>query len=238
MGLNKINKNCEEIVLLICEHSLSKQNLQIALLMCKSLMKYSYKEAWKCTKDLAIHLLNSNMSLSSATTSSATANLLASIKRLSTNIYNLNEIEITDNELYLNEIFELLRFSITYCDNQSLDEILTLQNGISNKLMVKKPNFDVEETVSSSKLDFSHINRAYSFDNELKNNNKLACVLDDLINFDKKNDEVAVSDGIFLKKIEKLLELDSNLFVSYFLQLNTRNEIYYIELIINNTYLH
>jgi hypothetical protein len=239
LGLNKINKNCEEIILLICEHSITKQNLQIALLMSKNLIKYNYKEAWKCTKELAIQLLNSKMP-STTTTSSTTTNLLASLKRLSTNIYNLNEIELTDNEVYLNEISELLRFSITYCDNESLDEILSLQNGISSKLMIKKQNLDDDDSQSKSpvKLDFSRINRTYSFDFETKNNNKLACLLDDLISFDKKSDEIEVNDGIFLKKLEKLLELDLSLFVSYLLQLNTRNEIYYIELIINNTYLN
>ena len=233
LGLNRTNKNCEEIMLLICEHSLSKQNLQIALMMCKNLMKYNYEDAWKCTKELASHLLNSKPS----TTTNTATNILASFKRLSSNIYNFNE-----NEVYFNEISELLRFSITYCDNQSLEEILALQNEISNKLEFKKE--EEEEDLEGGhiqeqivRLDMTSADKTFEFDLESKNNDKVANLLSELVTYDKK-DESDVSDAKFMKKLEKLTHLDLSVSLAYLLQLNIRNEIYYIELVINNTNLN
>ena len=234
-----MNKNCEDIILKICEHALSKQNLQIALLMCNNLIKYNYKEAWTCTKELAVHLINSKAPILSSLSSSS-SQLLASIKRISTNIYNLNEtdniIESSDSEIYLNEISKLLSFSLTYCDNESLDEILLLQINNNNKMIKSSLNIYEDSLDKSIKLDLENIERNCSFENQNKNIDITACLLTELINFDKKTDEFEFNDVQFLKKVEKLLNLDLNLIISYLLQLNTRNEVYYIELISNNIY--
>jgi hypothetical protein len=229
-------------MLLICEHALSKQNFQIALLMCNNLIKLNFNDAWKCVKELAISLINTKTQISSSnilSSTTTTQHLLASIKRISTNIYNLNDTESSDDEIYLQEISKLLSFALTYCDNESLDEILALQVSISNKITKNSLNYQQEEEKEEEmnpdfKLDLTTTDQFCSYDNSNNTIDKLAYFLIGLIKFDKQNDEIEQNDRQFLKNIENLLKLDLNLVVSYFLHLNTRIEIYYIELIINN----